>query len=440
MKLPMETPTEFDLLRVVAFASGPARVSHIRKTLTNLGIQLLEAADSLRILEMLLQTSPADVVVCDMLPGHDEALMVPSLLRRLRKAAGPAAPSRVLWMVDPTTCWLQAASHSAVPDDSEHPDPLHGQIGPFGIQALQAHIRLARNAGIDVAIAQGAPASTLKTALHSLMRTPDHFFVPTVPHEELPLEEELIAAISGGEGLRIVLQPQYDLATRAVVGAEALVRWTHPVHGNISPITFIPMVNRLDLNLMLFSFVKSSVIEVLSTLFQRGIHIPIAVNASVKTVSTPGLARLLAEKMTLAGLPNHLLKVELTEEMPVDDPLSLSASLLSLRALGFQTSLDDFGSGSATMNLLATMPFDEVKIDGSFVMDIDQKSPSRGIVATVSALANMLNMNLVAEGIEDEASITTLRRLGCQKGQGFALSMPVEISDFVEICLATTPA
>ncbi|WYX24796.1 EAL domain-containing protein [Achromobacter xylosoxidans] len=141
-----------------------------------------------------------------------------------------------------------------------------------------------------------------------------------MPHEELQLEEDLIAAISGGTGLHIALQPQYDLHTKALLGAEALARWTHPRLGNISPTVFIPIVNRLDLNLALFGFVKKKVIEILEVLYGRGVGVPIAVNASVKTICTEGFAQFLAQKMEHAGLPNRLLKIELTEELPIEDP------------------------------------------------------------------------------------------------------------------------
>ncbi|WP_203651223.1 EAL domain-containing protein [Pseudomonas sp. RtIB026] len=427
---------DLKLLRLALMESHPGRDRSVVGTLSALGIEHLQRVSTLVEMECLLRREAVDIVVCNIQPGNDAGFMLPSLLQTLNRERNGIAIARILWMGEALTDTPALPLHAA----SQRYEPLVDgagltSIGGIPLSALESHARLARRAGIIVDIARSNDAMGVAEALRALMYAQAHLLEAPVPQDELPLEDDLIAAVTGSQGLRIVLQPQFDLCSRKIVGAEALVRWVHAVHGNISPTVFIPMVNRLDLNLMLFSFVKKRVIDTLVELTRRDIHIPIAVNASVRTVCTKGLTRLLAEKMEAAGLPTNLLKIELTEELPVDDPLLLSASLNALRAQGFQTSLDDFGSGSATMNLLATMPFDEVKIDGSFVREIDQKSPSRGVIATVAALASLLNMSLVAEGIEDETSIATLRRLGCEKGQGYALSVPLEVEHFLDLCV-----
>lgn len=426
----------FKALCVVAFTPNPAQARDLTDTLTLLDVGRFEYAVSLEDVETLVRTVPVDVIVCDIYPGHEGGLMLPSLLQAMRRDGRGQEPPRILWSVETVPDARRGIDDEASSNkdlQSDHSDLV--KRGGISLQALEAHARLAQHAGINVGITRGKDVTRFAAALDLLVHTQHSVFQPSVPYDELPLEEDLIAAVSGGTGLHIVLQPQYDLHTNVIVGAEALARWNHPQHGNISPAVFIPIVNRLDLNLMLFGFVKKKVIEILEILHGRGVDIPIAVNASVKTVCTKGFAQFLARKMELAGLPPRLLKIELTEELPVEDPLLLSGALNSLRTLGFLTSLDDFGSGFATMNLLATMPFDEVKIDGSFVREIDQKAPSRGIIATISSLASLLNMNLVAEGIEDESSIATLRRLGCNKGQGFALSKPLDALGFLQLCL-----
>lgn len=426
----------FKTLYVVAFTPDPEQARAVTDTLTLLGISRFEHAARLEDVETLVRTAPVDVIVCGIYPGYEEGLMLPSLLRTMRRDGRVHEAPRILWSVESALDARHGAYDSASSgEDSKPVRPERDKRGEVSLQALEAHARLARQAGINVGISRGNEVARFAAALDFLVHTQTSVFQPAVPYDELPLEDDLIAAVSGGTGLHIVLQPQYDLQTKAIVGAEALARWTHPEHGNISPTVFIPIVNRLDLNLMLFGFVKKKVIEILEILHGRGIDIPIAVNASVKTVCTKGFAKFLAQKMEHAGLPPHLLKIELTEELPVEDPLLLSGALNSLRTHGFLTSLDDFGSGFATMNLLATMPFDEVKIDGSFVKEIDQKAPSRGVIATIASLASLLNMSLVAEGIEDESSIATLRRLGCNKGQGFALSKPLDGLNFLQLCM-----
>jgi len=247
-----------------------------------------------------------------------------------------------------------------------------------------------------------------------------------------PSDADVIHAIHSGKGLRVVYQPQYDLHSRRIVSAEALLRWDHPQHGNVPPSVLIPMVNRLGLHLPLFDLVVKEVIAMLQHLRRQGGDVPVAVNASIDTVCTPGMADLLATKMWDACLPTRLLKVEVTEDLPVLDELCLSACLNTLRAKGFPLSLDDFGAGSATFNVLFKMPFDEVKIDGAFIRDMETNAHSHAIVATLISLAQRLNLKLVAEGIENESVLAALLGIGCHIGQGYALARPMEREEFIQ--------
>nr|WP_269462355.1 EAL domain-containing protein [Janthinobacterium lividum] len=249
---------------------------------------------------------------------------------------------------------------------------------------------------------------------------------------ESPTEADVIEVLTTGKNLRVMLQPQYDLGTRRIVGAEALLRWNHPSYGEVPPAVLIPMVNRLGLHLLLFSFVETRVIDILLALKKHQIELPIALNASSETVCTPGLPERLAEKMRRAGLSPQLLKIELVGDLPIVDELRLSASLNTLRAKGFPISLDDFGQGSATLNLLAKMSFDEVKIDGSFVHDMKTNASSRAVISATLSLVRLMNLRLVVEGIEDESCIGALFNLGCRTGQGYALARPMELADFFE--------
>ena len=256
----------------------------------------------------------------------------------------------------------------------------------------------------------------------------------------LPCDTDVVHAIHTGEGLRVVYQPQYDLLSRRVVSAEALLRWHHPSYGEVPPSVLIPMVNRLGLHLPLFDWVVKEVIEVLHELRRQGADVPVAVNASIDTVCEPGMADLLAAKMWDACLPTRLLKVEVTEDLPVLDELCLSGCLNTLRAKGFPLSLDDFGAGSATFNVLFKMPFDEVKIDGAFIRDMETNSHSHAIVATLISLAQKLNLKLVAEGIENESVLAALLGVGCRIGQGYALGRPMEREQFLQQQLAKSLA
>lgn len=219
------------------------------------------------------------------------------------------------------------------------------------------------------------------------------------------------------------------------MGAESLVRWTHPRHGDVPPSVLIPLVNALDLGLPLFRFVAARTIDMLLTLEQAGIQIPIAVNACARTLCTPALAELadqLAERMQSAGLPPQLLKVELTEEVQALCDVALSTSLAALQAKGFAVSLDDFGSGCATPQLVRSMPFDEMKIDAALVQGLPHSASSRKAVKDAVALARQFNLRVIAEGVEDEATASLLAAMGCQTGQGYFLSRPLESGAFLD--------
>lgn len=293
-----------------------------------------------------------------------------------------------------------------------------------------------------------APPSVTVSQFQSLHRSsasqqhapPWHMQTALPGSPSLPNDADVIHAVSSGEGLRMVYQPQYDLHDKRIVSAEALLRWRHPQYGEIPPSVLIPMVNRLGLHLPLFDLVVTQVIDMLRNLRSIGADVPVAVNASVDTICEPGMADYLSSKMWHACLPSSLLKIEMTEDLPVFDELCLSAGLNALQAKGFPLSLDDFGAGYATLNLLVNMPFDEVKIDGAFIREMETSTHSHAIVATIITLARTLNLKLVAEGIENAAMIKALRSMGCCYGQGYALSPPMERAAFLQHQLANNTA
>ncbi|WP_158308690.1 EAL domain-containing protein [Bordetella avium] len=244
-------------------------------------------------------------------------------------------------------------------------------------------------------------------------------------------DDELCEALESGRGMRVDLQPQFDLRTRRIVGAEALIRWRHTGPGDVPVSAMLPVVSRLGLDGLLFGYVRDQVIETLRLLQSHGRCVPIAINISAATLSQPGLISLLGERVREVGLGPELIKIELTEDAAPLDELSLSTALNCLRAEGFLLSLDDFGTGSASFELLADIPFDELKVAGKFVRDVAQRESCRAILAALSRLGRALNMCLVAECVETEADIACLRRLGVQVGQGYALCRPISAPDFL---------
>ncbi|HEP8703090.1 TPA: EAL domain-containing protein [Pseudomonas aeruginosa] len=298
--------------------------------------------------------------------------------------------------------------------------------------ALTSHASLARSAGIQVEI---AAESHLRRVLEKLTRIEYSLPLRSEPDELAALlsEDEVVSVLATGDGLRVVLQPQFDLASRQVVGAEALIRWQHPCYGDIPLSILIPMVDRLGLDLLLFSYIETTVIEILGVLDCLGVDIPIAINASARTLCAAGLAARLAAKMQMAGLPARRLKIELADQMTPDNELALSVAIMALRAEGFLISLDDFGVGTAIQALLAHIPFDEMKVDGRLARALVRSPQSSKIISGIVSLTRLFNLDLVTEGIEDPACIELLNRLGCSTGQGFALAPPLERDDFLNL-------
>jgi EAL domain-containing protein (putative c-di-GMP-specific phosphodiesterase class I)/CheY-like chemotaxis protein len=434
MTLNTAVPNEFSVLRVITLASDAASAARLAIALGYMGIMPVTNVDSLSAVAAWLHENYVDVIVCEIRPECGDGLMLPSLLRSLHEAGTLSQFPSIFWTGETTLNPPPQVIDDPVSLICEKVTSAHWvkRLGGVAISALESHARLARAAGITVEIVREGGAMDLGDALRAqlLTRAQREQPVAAAIFDSLA-EDEVINALTTGAGLRFVFQPQFELLTRRVVGAEALVRWRHPRFGEIPPSVLIPLVNRLELDLLLFSLVEMWTLKALSALKRENIRVPIALNASAKTICTAHFADRLAARMYQADLPNRLLKIELTEDVPEPDELQLSASLTAIRAKGFQVSLDDFGSGAATLKLLANQSFDEMKIDGAFVRGVEQHASSRKVIAGIVNWAGLLNLNMVAEGIEDEHTIPLLHRLGCRVGQGYALARPMEFDDFM---------
>lgn len=390
---------------------------------------LIEQVDSLSALMARLRTQPVDIIIAQIHSDHVDSLMLPCCVSDLNASGGLRRIPHIVWTAEPEFPQLPTLLDAGLEQGWTH--TLNG----VSTAALASHARLARASGIHVEIVDEQQSERLLITINHLANTPHRS--PRNPKEEnlehLLNDEEVVAALATGDGLRVAYQPQYDLATRTVVGAEALIRWHHPLYGDVPPSILIPIINKLGLDLLLFSFIEKTVIDTLVRLNSSGIEIPIAINASARTLCAQGLATRLAQKMQRAGLPCKRLKIELTEDLAPDSELTLSASITALRAKGFPVSLDDFGAGAATLSLLSRMPFDEMKIDGALVRAVGQTSHSSEIISGIVGLAQLFNINLVTEGIEDTNSIELLSKLGCTTGQGFALARPMESDEFLSM-------
>lgn len=244
-------------------------------------------------------------------------------------------------------------------------------------------------------------------------------------------DAEVAAMIMGRDGLRVMLQPQVDLLTGRIVSAEALARWQHPRLGLVMPAEFIPAVNRLGLDRTLFERVCVRVIDALLTLRRAGVAVPLAINAPATTLSDERSVQFLLDRIQDAELPASLVRVELTEDQPIRDLDVLRASLLRLEDAGCEVSLDDFGTGHASLKLLSAIPLSEVKIDQYFVTRMRRSAVAFEVLRTAAELATRLGWRVVAEGVENVADIPALRAAGCRYGQGFSLGRPMPLDELM---------
>ena len=236
-------------------------------------------------------------------------------------------------------------------------------------------------------------------------------------------------------------QPQYSLADGRMVGAEALIRWRHPSWGVIAPQRFIPVAENCGLSDRVAEFVMSQAFERLRD-WRSGFAMPcrLAVNLSPRQFQRSTFHAYLRRLMSAYRLESQTLTLEFTESFLMDDVEHTRLLLHELKAIGIRLSLDDFGTGYSSLKLLKRLPIDEIKIDRSFVEEVETVADSQSIVSTILAMARSLSIDVVAEGIETTAQLDFLRHHGCRYGQGFLFSRPLGLDRFVTLLQDTPPA
>jgi diguanylate cyclase (GGDEF)-like protein len=246
----------------------------------------------------------------------------------------------------------------------------------------------------------------------------------TYSTDRLALVAELRHAIDAEE-LTIAYQPVIDLERGTVVGVEALLRWMHDTKGAIPPDTFIPLAEHSGLIGQITNYVLEAATRQAERWRGTGLDLTVSVNLSVRDLQRPGLAAMVEEALRRHELPADRLRLEITEGSVMDQPERALATLEDLAAVGVGLSVDDFGTGYSSLAYLQRLPVDELKIDRSFVLGLGE-SPSDGeIVRSTVGLGHNLGLSIVAEGVEDEASLTFLREVGCDLAQGFHIARPM---------------
>jgi len=244
--------------------------------------------------------------------------------------------------------------------------------------------------------------------------------------ERLSLEVDLRHALAHGE-LLLHYQPQFEPASRRLVGVEALLRWQHPQQGLIEPERFIPVAEQSGLIHAIGTWVIQQACAQARAWLDQGLApVRMAINVSGWQILHDGLVGTVRDAMRAHGLHSDTTLIELEITETVLQTVEPSAAVLQqLRALGVRIAIDDFGTGYSSLSMLKQLPIDTLKIDRLFVRNIPEDADSRAIVSAVIAMAHTLGLRVVAEGVETQAQLAFLRDEGCDEVQGYLLGRPV---------------
>jgi diguanylate cyclase (GGDEF)-like protein len=304
------------------------------------------------------------------------------------------------------------------------------------------HLRLntRTSAGIALAPVHGTDASTLlrraDVAMYSAKdtRSGDRVYQPEQDRHtprRLALIGDLNQAIDRRD-LQVVFQPKVDPTTGLVTGAEALARWEHPEQGFIPPDQFIPLAEHSGLIRPLTLHVLDVALRRCASWRHSGHDLDVAVNLSPNTLLDVGLPDVVAELLHRTGVPPSALTLEITESSIMADPTRSIRTLDRLHTLGVKLAIDDFGTGYSSLGRLRELPIDEVKIDKSFVQRMSVDHRDRAVVSSAVQLGHALELDVVAEGVEDIETYTDLSRQGCNIIQGYYVSRPLPADTFAD--------
>jgi EAL domain-containing protein (putative c-di-GMP-specific phosphodiesterase class I) len=252
-------------------------------------------------------------------------------------------------------------------------------------------------------------------------------------------EHELRMAIEQNQ-LRVVYQPQYDLASGAIVGAEAMVRWHHPDRGLIAPLAFLQLAEETGLIVPLGRWVLETICKQLVSWGETGPlgeHGRVWMNLSARELAVPSLAPNIVETLALTGARPEQLGLELTEAALMHYPDAAADVLARLQASGVTVALDDFGSGHASLTYLSRFPIGAIKLDRGFVTGLGADHVAAAIAASIVTLAAGLELTVIAEGIETREQLAALQEIGIRQGQGYLFAAPLTADELDKVVRPT---
>jgi predicted signal transduction protein with EAL and GGDEF domain len=282
--------------------------------------------------------------------------------------------------------------------------------------------RLLRNADLALYRAKGEGRGTFR------------FFEPAMDLQMQTrriMEQDLRKALPAGE-FELYYQPVINLASNAISGFEALIRWNHPQKGLVAPAAFIPLAEEIGFIVPVGEWV---IRQACATAAQWPGDLHVAVNISAVQFRNPGLMQVIVGALAASGLQATRLEIEITETVLLQNKDTTLAVLHQLRSLGVRIAMDDFGTGYSSLTYLQCFPFDKIKIDRSFVKDITENTGSLNIVRAVAALANGMGMTATAEGVETEEQLDRITSEGCTEMQGYLFSKPLPAAEIERLFL-----
>jgi diguanylate cyclase (GGDEF)-like protein len=306
------------------------------------------------------------------------------------------------------------------------------------LQLGEHTVDLGASLGVAAGLEHGADADTLlrraDMAMYAAKRTQAGVAVyepgmDASSARSLSLLSELRHAVAHDE-LRLFLQPKVALATGQVTGAEALLRWQHPQRGLVAPMNFIPFAEQTGFIRALTEWVLERSVRMLEDLADLGLQAKLSVNLSTRDLSDPELPARVERLLARRGVAPHSLCLEITESAMMEDPQRALQTLQRLHDMGLRLSIDDFGTGYSSLAYLKRLPVHELKIDRSFVMNMERDLDDAKIVRSTIDLAHNLGLYVVAEGVETLKALKLLGGLLCDEAQGYLIARPMPAEEF----------
>jgi len=251
----------------------------------------------------------------------------------------------------------------------------------------------------------------------------------------MELESDLLHSLEASE-LRVQFQPITDMETRRITGFEALVRWHHPTRGLISPLDFIPVAEETGIIYEVERWVRREALAGLRTVLDQlpgRARLTVSVNLSPFSIHGRDLVNVVRDALDTAGIPPELLTMEVTESALLRDNESTVSTLTMLKEMGVRLAIDDFGAGYSSLTYLTMCDFDVLKVDRAFIKDMVGVGETAPIARAILAMAKILDLEVIAEGVETVHQVARLREMGCRLAQGNYYSPPVDLADLAAL-------